>query len=37
MVVAELGASAAIEMFVFLGALLVAVAWARREGVFRWV
>jgi len=36
-VVAELGASAVIEMFVFLGALLVAVAWARREGVFRWV
>ncbi len=36
-VVAELGASAVIEMFVFLGALLVAVTWAWREGVFRWV
>ena len=36
-VVAELGASAVIEMFAFLGALLVAVAWAWREGVFRWV
>ncbi len=36
-VVADLGATAVIEMFLFLGALLVAVAWAWREGVFRWV
>lgn len=36
-VVAELGATAVIEMFVFLGALLVAVLWAWREGAFRWV
>jgi NADH:ubiquinone oxidoreductase subunit 3 (subunit A) len=36
-VVAELGASAAIEMFVFLGALFVAVGWAWREGALRWV
>ena len=36
-VVADLGASAVIEMFVFLGALLVAVAWAWREGALRWV
>ena len=35
-VVAELGAGAVIEMFVFLGALLLAVFWARREGAFRW-
>lgn len=36
-VVARLGAEAVVEMFLFLGALLVAVLWARREGVFRWV
>lgn len=36
-VVAELGTSAVIEMFVFLGALVVVVAWAWREGVLRWV
>lgn len=36
-VVADMGASAVVEMFLFLGALLVAVAWAWREGVFRWV
>ncbi len=36
-VVAERGASAVIEMFVFLGALLLAVVWARREGALRWV
>jgi NADH:ubiquinone oxidoreductase subunit 3 (subunit A) len=36
-VVADLGASAVTEMFVFLGALLVAVAWAWREGALRWV
>lgn len=35
-VVAEQGASAVVEMFAFLGALLVAVLWARREGAFRW-
>ncbi|MGC1208151.1 MAG: NADH-quinone oxidoreductase subunit A [Ornithinimicrobium sp.] len=35
-VVAERGASAVIEMFLFLGALLVAVVWAWREGAFRW-
>ncbi len=35
-VVADLGIGAVIEMFVFLGALLIAVAWARREGAFRW-
>jgi NADH-quinone oxidoreductase subunit A len=36
-VVADLGTAAVIEMFSFLGALLVAVLWARREGAFRWV
>ena len=36
-VVAELGASAVVEMFVFLGALMVAVLWAWREGALRWV
>ncbi|MEP7089463.1 MAG: NADH-quinone oxidoreductase subunit A [Nocardioidaceae bacterium] len=36
-VVARLGAEAVIEMFLFLGALLAAVLWARREGAFRWV
>ncbi|MFY1599710.1 NADH-quinone oxidoreductase subunit A [Micromonospora sp. WMMD737] len=36
-VVAKLGASAIVEMFVFLGALLVAVVWAWREGALRWV
>ena len=35
-VVADLGASAVVEMFLFLGALLVAVAWAGREGALRW-
>src|SRR5690625_7600746 len=35
-VVAEVGISAVVEMFLFLGALLVAVAWAWREGAFRW-
>lgn len=35
-VVAELGAKAVVEMFLFLGALLVAVVWARREGAFQW-
>lgn len=36
LVVADLGAGAVTEMFVFLGVLLAAVAWARREGAFRW-
>ena len=35
-VVIEEGISAVVEMFLFLGALLVAVAWAWREGAFRW-
>jgi NADH:ubiquinone oxidoreductase subunit 3 (subunit A) len=36
-VVAQQGASAVAEMFLFLGALFVAVAWAWREGALRWV
>lgn len=36
-VVAELGATAVIEMFLFLGALFVGVLWAWREGALRWV
>ena len=36
-VVSDLGIGAVVEMFAFLGALLIAVAWARREGAFRWV
>jgi NADH:ubiquinone oxidoreductase subunit 3 (subunit A) len=36
-VVADLGATAIAEMFLFLGGLLVAVAWAWREGALRWV
>lgn len=35
-VVADLGMSAVIEMFVFLAALFLVVAWAWREGVLRW-
>jgi NADH:ubiquinone oxidoreductase subunit 3 (subunit A) len=35
-VVADLGATAVVEMFLFLGVLLVAVVWAWREGAFRW-
>lgn len=35
-VVARVGAGAVIEMFVFLGVLMVAVVWAWREGVLRW-
>lgn len=35
-VVAHKGASAVVEMFVFLGALLIAVVWAWREGALRW-
>ncbi|MEZ0165892.1 NADH-quinone oxidoreductase subunit A [Kineococcus sp. LSe6-4] len=36
-VVAEVGAGAVVEMFVFLGVLLAGVAWAWREGALRWV
>ncbi|MFF4894446.1 NADH-quinone oxidoreductase subunit A [Micromonospora chersina] len=36
-VVARLGATAIVEMFVFLGAVFVAVLWAWREGALRWV
>ncbi len=35
-VVADLGVSAVIEMFLFLGALVVAVVWVWREGGLRW-
>jgi NADH:ubiquinone oxidoreductase subunit 3 (subunit A) len=35
-VVAEVGVSAVVEMFLFLGVLLVAVVWAWREGALRW-
>ncbi|MGB3186606.1 MAG: NADH-quinone oxidoreductase subunit A [Ornithinimicrobium sp.] len=35
-VVADLGFSAVLEMFLFLGALLVAVVWVWREGGLRW-
>jgi NADH-quinone oxidoreductase subunit A len=36
-VVGSVGVSAVVEMFVFLGVLLVAVVWAWREGALRWV
>ena len=36
-VVGALGAKAVVEMFLFLGALFVAVVWAWREGALRWV
>lgn len=36
-VVAEVGVKAVVEMFLFLGALFVAVLWAWREGALRWV
>ena len=36
-VVARIGMSAVVEMFVFLGVLMVAVGWAWREGALRWV
>ncbi|SFE82595.1 NADH-quinone oxidoreductase subunit A [Blastococcus tunisiensis] len=36
-VVAEVGISAVVEMFVFLGVLMVGVLWAWREGALRWV
>lgn len=35
-VVAQVGATAVVEMFLFLAALLVAVLWAWREGALRW-
>lgn len=35
-VVGRLGPGAVVEMFGFLLILLLAVAWARREGAFRW-
>ncbi|MGI8458284.1 MAG: NADH-quinone oxidoreductase subunit A [Propionibacteriaceae bacterium] len=35
-VVAAEGAGAVVEMFVFLGVLLVGVVWAWREGALRW-
>lgn len=35
-VVGQVGASAVIEMFVFLVALFAAVLWAWREGALRW-
>lgn len=37
LVVAEIGTQAIVEMGLFLVALLVPVAWAWREGAFRWV
>lgn len=36
-VVSRVGPSAIVEMYAFLGALLVAVVWAWREGALRWV
>lgn len=36
-VVAQIGTTAVIEMFLFLAALFVAVFWAWREGALRWV
>jgi len=36
-IVARAGPSAVVEMFAFLGVLLVAVVWAWREGALRWV
>ncbi|WP_202864586.1 NADH-quinone oxidoreductase subunit A [Micromonospora endolithica] len=35
-VVADLGVTAVVEMFLFLGAVFVAVLWAWREGALRW-
>ena len=37
LVVARVGVSAVVEMFAFLGVLMVAVVWAWREGALRWV
>ncbi len=36
LVVAAEGYGSVVEMFVFLGVLMVAVGWARREGALRW-
>lgn len=36
-VAAEVGVSAVVEMFAFLGVLMVGVVWAWREGALRWV
>ena len=36
-VVGQVGATAVVEMFLFLSALFVAVLWAWREGALRWV
>ncbi|MEU9060981.1 NADH-quinone oxidoreductase subunit A [Streptomyces sp. NPDC048430] len=36
LVVAEVGVSAVVEMFLFLGILMAAVGYAWREGAFRW-
>ncbi|GGM09711.1 NADH-quinone oxidoreductase subunit A [Nakamurella endophytica] len=36
-IVREVGVGAVVEMFVFLGVLLVGVLWAWREGALRWV
>ena len=36
-VVGDLGTTAVVEMFLFLGGLFVAVVWAWREGALRWV
>ena len=35
-VVAQVGTSAVVEMFVFLGVLMVGVVWAWREGALQW-
>ena len=35
-VVAQVGTSAVVEMFVFLGVLMVGVLWAWREGALEW-
>ncbi|WP_308128142.1 NADH-quinone oxidoreductase subunit A [Modestobacter italicus] len=36
-VVAQIGVSAVVEMFVFLGVLMAGVLWAWREGALEWV
>lgn len=36
LVVAQVGMYAVVEMFAFLGVLVVAVVWAWREGALRW-
>ncbi len=37
LVVAKDGIGAVVEMFVFLGVLMVGVVWAWREGALRWI